>query len=140
MILDIRTKYSFVSSMCDKKNMKINKKKKNPEIQIDVYTNNNFNLNPIKVVDTKISINPYKIKLDNNYKKLAANDINIHYLNDHYTHNKISIFDKKDILFGSMNIADRSLKKDKDTELCIYIENNPELCSEILGSTHFIPV
>ena len=117
----------------------IEKKKNNPNIKIEVFSNDNFHNNVfnsenifMKLVDS-IKCNSFNMINQKNIEKLK----NQHMIaktppENKYTHNKLFIFDKKYILMGSINIMDKSLKAvGGDIELCVLIKNK-QLANEMI--------
>jgi phosphatidylserine/phosphatidylglycerophosphate/cardiolipin synthase-like enzyme len=132
----IDNQYFFSTSFTTKL---IEKKKNSPNIQIEVFSNDNFQNNVfksenifMKLVDN-IKCNSFNMVKQKNIEKLK----NEHIIaktppENKYTHNKLFIFDKKYILMGSMNIMDKSLKAyGGDIELCVLIKNK-QLANEML--------
>ena len=78
--------------------------------------------------------NSFNFLNQNNMKKLKNKKIynTLKNNNNKYTHNKLFIFDKEYILFGSMNIMDKSLQSSGgDIELCVLVKNK-KLANEML--------
>ena len=119
-------------------NKLIEKKNKNPNITIEIFSNINFSNNPIKNKNffiNNIVINPKFLTFLNTIimKKLQNHNIIVKKNQNKYTHNKIFIFDKKYILMGSMNIMNKSLKHvGGDIEICVLIKNK-KMANEILA-------
>jgi len=107
------------------------KKKCTSDVKIYILTNGEESHNPLNKFETvvtkfifQISRNLYKNKLKNN---------NITIVNSNkYTHNKICVVDKRFLLFGSMNLMTRSINKDGDKEMSIFLDNE-ELCNTLLS-------
>ena len=131
----IDNQYFFSSTFTNKL---IEKKKNEPNIKIEVFSNDKFQNNIFKseniFIIFMIFVNDgIKNTLNqNNIKKLKNENIIVKTLENKYTHNKLFIFDKKYILVGSMNIMDKSLQiYGGDVELCVLIKNK-KLANEIL--------
>ena len=114
---------TFINKLIDKKN-------KNNNIKIEVYSNVNFSNNIFKSENTIMNLfNNIKDNTMNkinqiNMQRLTKAGIIVNTIENKYTHNKIFIFDKKYIFMGSMNIMDKSLQNyDGDIEMCILIKN-----------------
>lgn len=132
----IDNQYFFSNTFTNKL---IEKKKNEPNIKIEVFSNDKFENNIFKSENIFMSfINGIKnnsLNMLNQYNmKKLKNEENI--VNtppeNKYTHNKIFIFDKKYILMGSMNIMDKSLQTyGGDIELCVLIKNK-KLANEML--------
>jgi len=133
----IDNQYLYSSSFINKL---IEKKKNNPSIKIEVFSNDNFNNNIFKSknIFEKVFIkgfNHIKNKVNkNNIKKIKNENIIVKKpFENNYTHNKLFIFDKKYILMGSMNIMNKSLQTHGgDIELCVLIKNK-KLANEMLN-------
>lgn len=122
---------TFINKLIDKKN-------KNNNIKIEVYSNVNFSNNIFKSENTIMNLfNNIKDNTMNkinqiNMQRLTKAGIIVNTIENKYTHNKIFIFDKKYIFMGSMNIMDKSLQNyDGDIEMCILIKNK-NLASNML--------
>jgi len=132
----IDNQYLFSSSFINKL---IEKKKNSPSIEIEVFSNDNFNNNIFKSKNIFIKVfnhikNKSFIMLNkNNIKKIKNENIIVKTpLENNYTHNKLFIFDKKYIFIGSMNVMNKSLQTHGgDIELCVLIKNK-KLANEIL--------
>ena len=132
----IDNQYLFSNSFINKLT---EKKKNNPNIEIETFLNDKFENNIFKSktifmkLVNNIKCSSFNILNKNNMEKLKNQDIITKTPSENkYTHNKIFIFDKKYILIGSMNIMDKSLKAFYgDIELCVLIKNK-KLASEIL--------
>jgi phosphatidylserine/phosphatidylglycerophosphate/cardiolipin synthase-like enzyme len=116
----------------------IDKKIKNDNTIIEVYSNDNFSNNIFKSENILINFfnnlkdNTMNKINENNMKRLTKVGIIVNTIENKYTHNKLFIFDKKYILIGSMNIMDKSLKPyGGDIELCVLIKNK-KLANEML--------
>lgn len=120
-------------------NKLIQKKKNEPNIHIEVFSNDRFENNIFKKKNIFIGFidsvknNSLNIINKNSFKKQKNENIIVKTpIGNKYTHNKIFIFDKKYIIFGSMNIMDKSLKKNGgDIELCVLIKNE-KIANEIM--------
>lgn len=132
----IDNQYFFSNTITNKL---IEKKKNEPNINIEVFSNHKFQNNIFKSENIFINfINGVKNKSlnmlnQNNMENLKNEDIIVKTPPEKkYTHNKLFIFDKKYILMGSMNIMDKSLQTyGGDIELCVLIKNKI-LANEIL--------
>lgn len=132
----IDNQYLFSSSFINKL---IEKKKNSPSIEIEVFSNDNFNNNIFKSKNIFIKVfnhikNKSFIMLNKiNIKKIKNENIIVKTpLENNYTHNKLFIFDKKYIFIGSMNVMNKSLQTHGgDIELCVLIKNK-KLANEIL--------
>ena len=132
----IDNQYLFSSSFINKL---IEKKKNSPSIEIEVFSNDNFNNNIFKGKNIFIKVfnhikNKSFIMLNKiNIKKIKNENIIVKTpLENNYTHNKLFIFDKKYIFIGSMNVMNKSLQTHGgDIELCVLIKNK-KLANEIL--------
>lgn len=135
----IDNQYLFSNTFINKL---IEKKKNEPNIKIEVFSNSTFQKNIFKSEKFFInffngiknnSFNILNILNQNSIKKIKNENIIVKTCENKYTHNKIFIFDKKYILMGSMNIMDKSLKKyGGDIELCVLLKNK-ELANEMLN-------
>lgn len=121
-------------------NKLIEKKKNEPNINIEVFSNDKFQNNVfnsenifMKLVHNILLYNSYNMVNQKNIEKLKNEHIITKTSPENkYTHNKLFIFDKKYILMGSMNIMDKSLKAvGGDIELCVLIKNK-QLANEML--------
>ena len=120
-------------------NKLVEKKKNEPNLNIEVFSNDKFQNNIFKSEHIFMKfINGVKNKslnmLNQNTIKILKNENIITKTppENKYTHNKLFIFDKKYILIGSMNIMDKSLQiYGGDIELCVLIKNK-KLANEIL--------
>jgi phosphatidylserine/phosphatidylglycerophosphate/cardiolipin synthase-like enzyme len=120
-------------------NKLIEKKKNDPNIKVEVFSNNKFQNNIFKseniVMNFMNGIKNNSLNMLNQYnmKKLKNENIIVNVpLEKKYTHNKIFIFDKIYIVMGSMNIMEKSLQHSGgDIELCFLVKNK-KLASEIL--------
>jgi phosphatidylserine/phosphatidylglycerophosphate/cardiolipin synthase-like enzyme len=120
-------------------NKLIEKKKNEPNIKIEVFSNDKFQNNIFKnenifmIFINGIKNNSLNMLNQNNMKKLKNENIIVKTPSENkYTHNKIFIFDREYILMGSMNIVDKSLQTyGGDIELCILIKNK-KLAKEML--------
>ena len=102
-------------------------KKKSSNINIFILTNDieNKNILPSFIISLQYLFNIfYKNNLEKNGIKIIKHN--------KYTHNKISIFDKKYLLMGSMNLIERSTNSNCDIEMSIFIKNK-ELCKKLLN-------
>lgn len=132
----IDNQYFFSTTFTNKL---IEKKKNDPNIKIEVFSNNKFQNNIFKneniVMNFMNGIKNNSLNMLNQYnmKKLKSENIIVNApIEKKYTHNKIFIFDKKYILMGSMNIMDKSLQySGGDIELCFLVKNK-KLANEIL--------
>ena len=132
----IDNQYLFSSSFINKL---IEKKKNSPSIEIEVFSNDNFNNNIFKSKNIFIKVfnhitNKSFIMLNKiNIKKIKNENIIVKTpLENNYTHNKLFIFVKKYIFIGSMNVMNKSLQTHGgDIELCVLIKNK-KLANEIL--------
>ena len=132
----IDNQYFFSNTITNKL---IEKKKNEPNINIELFSNHKFQNNIFKSENIFINfINGVKNKSlnmlnQNNMENLKNEDIIVKTPPEKkYTHNKLFIFDKKYILMGSMNIMDKSLQTyGGDIELCVLIKNKI-LANEIL--------
>ena len=107
------------------------KKKCTSDVKIYILTNGEGSDNPLNKFETIItkSISQFSRSLYKN--KLKKNNITI--INStKYTHNKLCIVDKKYLLFGSMNLMNRSISKDGDKEMSVFLDNE-ELCNSLLS-------
>jgi phosphatidylserine/phosphatidylglycerophosphate/cardiolipin synthase-like enzyme len=130
----IDNQYFFSNTFTNKL---IEKKKNNPNIKIEVFSNDKFENNIFKTQQRKaismIILKCMNILNKNNMEKLKnENIITKTPLESKYTHNKLFIFDKKYILVGSMNIMNKSLQTyGGDIEICVLIKNK-NLANEML--------
>ena len=133
----IDNQYLFSNAFINKL---IQKKTNNHDIKIEVYSNDKFHNNIFKsnniFIDfiNSIKDNSFNFLNRNNMKKLKNKKIynTLKNNNNKYTHNKLFIFDKEYILFGSMNIMDKSLQSyGGDIELCVLVKNK-KLANEML--------
>jgi len=126
----IDNQYFFSNTFTNKL---IEKKKNNPNIKIEVFSNDKFENNVFNNQQRKVMSIILNIFNKNNMKKLKnENIITKTPLESKYTHNKFFIFDKKYILMGSMNIMDKSLQTyGGDIEMCVLIKNK-NLANEML--------
>jgi len=126
----IDNQYFFSNTFTNKL---IEKKKNNPNIKIEVFSNDKFENNVFNNKQRKVISMILNILNKNNMEKLKNEIIVVKTpLESKYTHNKLFIFDKKYILMGSMNIMDKSLQTyGGDIELCVLIKNKI-LANEIL--------
>ena len=116
------------------------KKKSEPNIKIEVFSNDKFENNIFKSENIFMSFingiknNSLNMLNQSNMKKLKNEEIIVKTPPENkYTHNKLFIFDKKYILVGSMNIMDKSLQiYGGDIELCVLIKNK-KLANEMLN-------
>jgi phosphatidylserine/phosphatidylglycerophosphate/cardiolipin synthase-like enzyme len=133
----IDNQYFFSKTITNKL---VEKKKNEPNINIEVFSNDKFQNNIFKDKDIFMKfINGVKNKSLNmlnqkNMENLKNEDIIVKTPPEKkYTHNKLFIFDKKYILMGSMNIMDKSLQTyGGDIELCVLIKNKI-LANEMLN-------
>lgn len=120
-------------------NKLIEKKKNDPNIKIEVFSNHKFQNNVFKSENifmkliNNIKHNSFNVLNQNNMEKLENENVIVTIPPENkYTHNKLFIFDKKYILMGSMNIMDKSLQAcGGDIELCVLIKNK-KLANEML--------
>ena len=132
----IDNQYFFSNTFTNKL---IEKKKNEPNIKIEVFSNDKFENDIFKSENIFMSFingiknNSLNMLNQNNMKKLKNEEIIVKTPPENkYTHNKLFIFDKKYILVGSMNIMDKSLQiYGGDIELCVLIKNK-KLANEIL--------
>lgn len=131
----IDNQYFFSNTFTNKL---IEKKKNEPNIKIEVFSNDKFENNSFKTqqrnVILMIILKYMNILNKNNMEKIKNEEIIVNTPPENkYTHNKLFIFDKKYILMGSMNIMDKSLQVyGGDIELCVLIKNK-KLANEILN-------
>jgi len=116
----------------------IEKKENNPNIKIEIFSNDKFQNNIFKSENIFMNFingvknNSFNMLNQNNINILKNENIIVNTFENKYTHNKLFIFDRKYILMGSMNIMDKSLQTyGGDIELCILIKNK-KLANEIL--------
>ena len=126
----IDNQYFFSNTFTNKL---IEKKKNNPNIKIEVFSNDKFENNVFNNKQIKVISMILNILNKNNMEKLKNEIIVVKTpLESKYTHNKLFIFDKKYILMGSMNIMNKSLQTyGGDIEMCVLIKNK-NLANEML--------
>lgn len=126
----IDNQYFFSNTFTNKL---IEKKKNNPNIKIEVFSNDKFENNVFNNKQRKVISMILNILNKNNMEKLKNEIIVVKTpLESKYTHNKLFIFDKKYILMGSMNIMNKSLQTyGGDIEMCVLIKNK-NLANEML--------
>jgi phosphatidylserine/phosphatidylglycerophosphate/cardiolipin synthase-like enzyme len=126
----IDNQYFFSNTFTNKL---IEKKKNNPNIKIEVFSNDKFENNVFNNQQRKVMSIILNIFNKNNMKKLKNENIIAKTpIESKYTHNKLFIFDKKYILVGSMNIMNKSLQTyGGDIEMCVLIKNK-NLANEML--------